>query len=77
MNTVIKVTPEIISFLQTLGNFANLGDRKAIFLPFIFVQHSHLPADEFELILMTDQGMKDWEDLRQLEITNTVMQDVV
>lgn len=47
---IIKLDPETIKLFETLGNILNLPSRKAIFLPYIFVQHENRPPDEYQLI---------------------------
>lgn len=74
---VLKMTPDQILLLDSLGEVHILGTRKATFCPFIFVQHEQ-HSDEFELIPVGPVTLQEWEEFKRLyDMSNILSPNVV
>lgn len=75
--TEIRLNAEQIKIFDTMGNIANLGDRKATFLPYIFVHHQSQPPDVYELIFIGKDTGAMWEEFIKLNEPNILPPHVV
>lgn len=64
--TTLRLTNSQKLLLESIGKIITLGDRKAIFVPYIFVNHEDQPDDEVELIPLAEPLQKEWQDFQRL-----------
>lgn len=63
---LLKISPDQLKLLDTLGETHNLGSRKAIYVPYVLVQHDLTMPDVFELVPMSPVLLEQWNEFRRL-----------